>query len=830
MRPSGRGRAWAMVAALVAVLALQACGGAEPAPAAAPAPARASAVAAAPVSSDELMAWAEATWPDLFPAGPASQPLRYEGIDYMVRLYPVTGNATGVAADGGVWGLGPFTGQVLTSFGHIGDFTCLVAPERCPVVNPSCTTTVASGFGGDLNAVYDAGGDGSADGDGGSAGVGGSEGKVLGARLRVYRLSDGALLGEGTTDPVQGLATVKWCKADLPVLLQLQGAPGASYYDEAVDNFVPFPVEQTLHAMVERFDENVGVSALTEAAYQYAVTTYAPQVVQQQPGRARALAAAGATRGLTATQVRAANARMLVELNRRFTNRLQQRSIKALATPIDQRSADAALPRNRYGRMAALTGGFAKVARSYSPDETAPALAFSRQLAQDMTDGVIDDHGADGQPVAAPGRATYKGTEAGLNWTVGLGVLGQRFGRLTTLSDSDVYLDVVSVWLGYDPRCSNGQGEVRGGNYTLSAIGTVTFTDNRAPAGGCIWDSGTTFTHQLDFLTGVRRLVATAGGDRAFAIAGNGDLYGWGWNRCGRVGNGLISDTISERPVKLPGLSRVVAVVPTIGINVALTATGDVHTWGPNVNNLLGQAGAANDPQCLDLLRGMPPASATPVRVIVTPRKLPGLQDISAISGSSRFVNAVRRDGRVFQWGYTADADGRVTLQPTPVELSAVGAVRKVTSNEQMSFAIIGGGRVISWWVEPQDIFEGESTTSVKPPKLLRSVSNVVDLASDPLGVTLALRGDGGLYVWGRWSGASGPVATAPRNGADFAVRRGGVPLAGGLPRIVRVTVSGNFATAIGADNESYVFTPGSSVAASYWDATPRFTGLPLPF
>jgi hypothetical protein len=70
MRPSGRGRAWAMLAALVAVLALQGCGGAEPAPAAAPAPARASAVAAAPVSSDELMAWAETTWPDLFPGRP----------------------------------------------------------------------------------------------------------------------------------------------------------------------------------------------------------------------------------------------------------------------------------------------------------------------------------------------------------------------------------------------------------------------------------------------------------------------------------------------------------------------------------------------------------------------------------------------------------------------------------------------------------------------------------------------------------------------------------------------------------------------------------------
>ena len=338
------------------------------------------------VNVDALFNWAERTWTGLFPAGPLTLPLEANGQRWLIRSYPGTGNILGVAADGSVWGLGPFNGQALTRYGHKDEFLCLVSPDRCGPP-PACQTRIDTGFGGDLNAVYEAAGGGGGDGGGGdggggdggggdgggaggdgsgSAGVGGSEGKVLNARFRAYRLRDGALLAQGVTDATLGLATMNWCAADLPVLLELQGAPGAQYYDESLDRLVDFPLTARLRAMVDRFDENVGVSALTEAAYTYAMNQWRADPVEIAAGRAPLLTD-GIPVGLSGAQVRQANQRVLDEVNNRLSDRLRQPSMKALATPVDQNSGRNALPNNRYGRIAALTGGFAKLSGATTP-------------------------------------------------------------------------------------------------------------------------------------------------------------------------------------------------------------------------------------------------------------------------------------------------------------------------------------------------------------------------------------------------------------------------------------------------------------------------------
>ena len=796
-------------------------------------------LAVAPVSTDLLFGWAELQYRELFPSGPLTEPLLAGGVTYAVRHYPLTGNYIGVAVDGGVWGYGPFTLNVLTSFGSISSFTCLVSPDACLPVPPTCRTTVTSGFSGDLDAVYaestgggDGGSGGTGDGGGdggGSAGVGGSEGKVLGARLRVIRLADGVLLGEGMTDSTRGLSTVKWCPQDLPVLLEMQGAPGARYFDEAVNDLVPFPVAQKLRALVDRFDENVGVSSLTEAAYVYAMNNIANGSAPVAAGT-RALVTEGVPLRMSAAQVRQVNAKVLAEVNRRFTDRLQQVSMKALATPIDQRSGSNALPKNRYGRMAALTGGFAKLARGYNAGSAAPALSFSKQLARDFSDGVIDDYALDGAPAAASGQLTYKGTEASANWTLGQGALGLQFGKTTTLLDGEPYIDDRFVWLQYADSCATGWGETRIGHYYLSTIGTVTLVESRAPAGGCIWDPGTTSSSRLDFLSGVRKLAGSTVGDRLFAITLEGDVFGWGLNGCARVGNGVVADVITSEPVKVAGIGRVIDIVATYGTNIALTADGEVYSWGGNHNGLLGQGDLDTEPLCNDRLFGIRPPQYQPVRVIGSPRKLAGLSDIVAISGSSSFVTAVRADGKVFQWGSVPGADGRVTQKNTPQELPAVRNPRKVSSNERMSFGIVDGGQVVTWWLQPDEIFVGEPAAGVKQPKVMKDVSNVVDIVSDPLGTTLALRNDGTLLVWGSWFAQPTAIASTPRPGTDYPVRGIGAPANGKLPRIVRLSVVANFAVAIGADNVTYRFIPGRTVAQHGWDAGQVYAGVPAPF
>jgi hypothetical protein len=834
----------------VSVLALSACNGESDAPPAAglqagtapadtQAPPRRALADAAPITIDALFNWAEQAYAPLFPQHVASQSLQAGGVTYTVRFYPTTGNYVGVDPSGGVWGYGPFTNGTLTSYGAIGDFTCLVSPGSCPP-SPPCTT-VSTGFSGDLNALYpNAGGDstGSAGDSDGSAGVGGSEGKVLGARVSVYRLRDGQLLGQGLTDPQLGMVTVKWCQSDLPVLLEMQGAPGATYYDEALDQMVEFPLTQKLRALVDRFDENVGVSAQTEAAYLFALnqlqgnaggaaTTRRPLSATALAGE-RAVLTDGIPVGLTGAQVRLANGAVLAEVNRRLTDRLKLPSMKALATPIDQTSNDAALPRNRYGRMAALTGGFAKLARSYNETTPTPALTFTRQFARDFTDGRIDDYALDGRAVSSAGQATYRGTESGLAWTVGQGVLGQRFGRNSTRLDGNPYVQFKSLWLGYSALCKTTYGEVRTANYYLSTFGTVTEVVWQAPPGGCLWDAGTTSSSRLNVLTGIRKIVASSDSERVFAIGLDGAVYGWGRNGCGRVADGVVGDTFVTEPRRITGLPRVVDIVPTFGINVALTANGDIYTWGGDYNSLSGQPPNAADPVCNDTRKGNATLTSLPVRVIAQPRKVAGLSDIVSIAGRSSFVNAVRADGKLFAWGNVADAQGRVFLHPTPTELLNVPQPRKVVTTEDMAFGLTAGGQVLAWWTRPHEIFDVPSAL-LKQPVRLGLLDDIVDLAADPLGTGLALRADGTVHFWGRWLAGNGAVTLRPRL-ADLPVRVPGSTLPGRLPAIVRLEVIGNFAAAIGADNIPYLLTPGLTEADFRWEALPNYAGVPDPF
>ena len=629
---------------------------------------------------------------------------------------------------------------------------------------------------------------------------------------------------------------MNWCAADLPVLLELQGAPGAQYYDESLDRLVDFPLTAKLRAMVDRFDENVGVSALTEAAYTYAMNQWRADPVEIAAGRAPLLTD-GIPVGLSGAQVRQANQRVLDEVNNRLSDRLRQPSMKALATPIDQNSDRNALPNNRYGRMAALTGGFAKLSGGYNANSPTPALSFTQQFARDMSDGRLDEFALDGPTVAAVGERAYKGSQAAQDMALGQGAMGQRFGQDTTRRLGEPYVDYQFLWLERQASCRRGTGETAGGHYYLSTIGTVTLARIQAPPGGCYNDPGTTTTYQLNHLIGIRKLIAGLN-DRMFAIAANGDVYGWGWNGCGRVGNGDTSNTINTTPVKIPGLARVVDIVLTSNVSIALTADGEVFTWGVGTA-AAGQGDLAGGPTCLDQQNLTVPF---PLRVpwIETPRKVAGLSNIVAIAtmGGRDSVSAIDASGNLYQWGAAfRDADGRAISASRPRLVSVPGRLTKIAGGPGMYFGITRGGRVATWWVEAQPIFEGvspEALATLSQPRLLEGVSDVVDLATDIFGGTLALRADGRVGVWGQWrrAGTGDFLTLTPRSANDYAVVDSTAPNSNRrLPRIVRLTVLGGYATALGADGLSYRFIPGTAQGvAPYWEVNAVYARVPSPF
>lgn len=83
------------------------------------------------ITADQLLAWAERSFPEFFPAGPSSVVLTYEGENYQaVRAYS-TGNYLAVTVSGEVRGIGPYTGYTLVTHGTLAGFTCQVLPSVC---------------------------------------------------------------------------------------------------------------------------------------------------------------------------------------------------------------------------------------------------------------------------------------------------------------------------------------------------------------------------------------------------------------------------------------------------------------------------------------------------------------------------------------------------------------------------------------------------------------------------------------------------------------------------------------------------------------------------
>lgn len=85
------------------------------------------------ITVEELLNWAEVQYPTLFPAGPTTVRLSFNGQTFDARTY-ANGNALGVTPEGAVYAYGTFTlspnGGPL-AVGVVGDYACQVKPVLC---------------------------------------------------------------------------------------------------------------------------------------------------------------------------------------------------------------------------------------------------------------------------------------------------------------------------------------------------------------------------------------------------------------------------------------------------------------------------------------------------------------------------------------------------------------------------------------------------------------------------------------------------------------------------------------------------------------------------
>lgn len=168
-----------------------------------------------------------------------------------------------------------------------------------------------------------------------------------------------------------------------------------------------------------------------------------------------------------------------------------------------------------------------------------------------------------------------------------------------------------------------------------------------------------------------------AGNSQSVALASDGTIYAWGWNRYGQLGNGTTVDTRIPVAVKVTGTPMAGKVIAQVAASnahtLAVASDGTVYDWGWNQYGQLGNNTTTN--------------SSVPVAVQTTGTPMVGKVISQVTSGGSANSLALASDGTMYTWGWSqhgqlgngtigTDAKTPLAVSTTPPSALAPSAPR----------------------------------------------------------------------------------------------------------------------------------------------------------
>ena len=121
---------------------------------------------------------------------------------------------------------------------------------------------------------------------------------------------------------------------------------------------------------------------------------------------------------------------------------------------------------------------------------------------------------------------------------------------------------------------------------------------------------------------GVTASVISAGDDHALAIGSNDLLYSWGEGTDGQLGNGGITEEKVPVLVSMPTGVTAVAIAGGLDHSLAIGSDGNLYAWGEDGAGELGNGGTTNS--------DTPVQVSLPTRPTHQPRCSPARQQIAA--------------------------------------------------------------------------------------------------------------------------------------------------------------------------------------------------------
>ncbi len=306
----------------------------------------------------------------------------------------------------------------------------------------------------------------------------------------------------------------------------------------------------------------------------------------------------------------------------------------------------------------------------------------------------------------------------------------------------------------------------------------------------------------FDMYVGPAGIVEVAGGaDHAIALKVNGDVWGWGYNGDGEIGNG--TNTNSLTPLQTSVLTAARSIASGGSHNLAIDSDGTVWAWGANN---YGQLADGNTPF----------SSNVPVQVS-------GLTDAVAVAGGYYHSLALKANGTVWAWGannYGQLGDGTNTDSDVPVQVSGLTDVVAIASGLQNSMALLADGSVWMWGFGNGGQLGNGTNAHSNVPVQVSTISGVRAIADGDVGA-MALLGDGTVWAWG--VNAFGSLGDGTNTDSNTPVAVSNVDLASD---VVTLAAGGGHMVAIKANGTVWAW--GLNASGELGDGTNTDRNVPV--
>ncbi|HTR82430.1 MAG TPA: T9SS type A sorting domain-containing protein [Bacteroidota bacterium] len=319
-------------------------------------------------------------------------------------------------------------------------------------------------------------------------------------------------------------------------------------------------------------------------------------------------------------------------------------------------------------------------------------------------------------------------------------------------------------------------------------------TSTAAPPSGTVPKDSTPV--MVAFPSGVTAWTTVATGQTHVVALGNdGNLYSWGFNNDGQLGDSTTTNEATPVMVHKPtGVTGWTAVACGAFHNVAIDNSGNVYAWGLNSQGQLGDSSLTN-------------------KIAPTEVTLP--TTVTAVSATNNTCMALGSDGKIYAWG--KNGNGQLGDSTTIDHYSTIGTVHipvgvtvaSIASGNFFNTCLGTDGNIYAWGQGNNGQIGNGST----------SPSNVlaVTVANKPSGVTswkkyacgasfvLAIANNDTLYGWGfGGTGELGNGSTTSNNTTPVKVS-----LAGG---VTAVNVAGGHNHGFIVDQNNNVYAWGRNI------------------